>query len=506
MPKNEPGAVRPGRALFALTLAVSVVLLGSTILNVALPQMAGALDAGGAAQQWILNGYTLTFAGFLLVAGDAGDRFGLKRLLIWGTAAFTVTTVVCGVLDSVFWVVVLRALMGVAAAAIMPTSLAVILRVFPAEKRAGAIAVWAAVSGLSFSLGPLLGGALLSAGLWWGSVLELTAVFGLLAFLSVAAWVPEIRGSGAGRLRMTPVAGSLGGIALLVYGVVHLDQGGWGSAGTWLPVLLGTGILAVLIVTELRHREPLVDVALFRHLPFTVALTALTLGSFVVFGYMYVITFYLQVERGYTPLQTGLLLIPLSGGLLLGAPLSRLLSQKIGSRTTMALGLGLTALAFVAATKLGAHTTTVWFMLDALALSLGFAQVLTPGITLASASVPAERAGAGSALLNTLRQLGSALGVAVLGSVLWSHYSSLMHHRLAGVPAAIRNAASDSLTSALATGSPSAAHAAGPAFLEALHEVCLIAAAVTAMALLATLLIRNRRSHSTPRSPGFIGG
>ncbi|MGW4673815.1 MFS transporter [Streptomyces sp. NPDC004324] len=482
--------IRPGRALFALTLAVSVVLLGSTILNVALPELRENLGAGDVAQQWILNGYTLTFAGFLLVAGGAGDRWGLRRLLLWGTAAFAVATAICGVLESVAWVIALRAVMGVAAAAIMPTSLAVILRVFPAENRARAIAIWAAASGLSLSLGPLLGGALLSAGLWWGSVLELVAVLGLLAFLSVVAWIPDIAGSGVGELRVLPVAGSLSGISLLVYGVVHIDEGGWGSAGTWLPVLAGILVLSGLVLLEIRHREPLVDVALFRHRSFTVALTALTLASFVMFGYMYVVTFYLQVERGYSPLRTGFLLIPLSAGLALGAPLSRRVTRRIGAQPTMTVGLGLITSALVGAAGLGAHTAVTWFMLDAFVLAVGFAFVLSPGITLASSSVPAERSGAGSALLNTLRQLGSALGVAVLGSILWSHYADAMNQRLKAAPAHVREAAADSLASALA-GSPAVARAAAPSFLGALHAVSLIAAGVTTVALVVTMLVRG---------------
>ncbi|MFF4283515.1 MFS transporter [Streptomyces kronopolitis] len=481
----------------ALTLSVAAVLLGSTILNVALPQMQDVLGASGTAQQWILNAYTLTFAGFLLVAGNAGDRFGLKRLLAWGTAAFAVTTAAAGILDSVAWVIVMRALMGIAAATILPTSLAVILRIFPAENRARAITVWAAASGLSISLGPMLGGAMLSAGLWWGSVLELVAAVALLALLATVAWVPAVARSGAGELRMVPVAGSLVGIALLVYGVVHVDEGGWGSTGTWLPIVAGVVVLLGLILTEIRHREPLVDVALFRHKSFTIASTALTLGSFVVFGYLYVSTFYLQVERGYSPLQTGLLLIPLSAGLVLGAPLSRRASQRIGAQRTMAAGLGLMTGAFAGIVGLGAHTNVIWFVLDAFVLLLGFALVLSPGTTLASSAVPPQRAGAGSALLNTLRQLGSALGVAVLGSLLWAQFAGTMSDRLAGLPTQLREAASSSLASALATGNPAVTEAAGPSFIGAMHEVSLVAAGVSAVALLTTVILggSGRRTH-----------
>lgn len=494
MTTTTPIAVRPGRALLALTLAASAVLLGSTILNVALPEMHDALDAGNTGQQWILNAYTLTFAGFLLVAGNAGDRFGLKRLLVWGTAAFAVTTAVAGACDSVAGVVVLRAFMGVAAAAIMPTTLAVILRTFPAERRARAIAIWAASSGLALSLGPLLGGAMLSAGLWWGSVLELVAVLAVGSLVATVRWIPAIGGDKtAGELRMVPVAGSLAGITLLLLGFLHVDEGGWSSAGTWLPVLVGIVVLAGLVVLEIRHREPLVDVGLFRDASFTVAATALTLGSFVVFGYLYFTTFYLQVERGYSPLRTGLLLIPLSAGMVVGAPLSRRVAERIGARLAVAAGLATMAAAFAGVVGLGARTNPAWFMVDAFVLQLGLAFVLAPGTTLASSSVPLDRAGAGSALLNTLRQLGSALGVAILGSVLWSRYSASVTDRLADAPAGVRAAASDSLASALATGNPAAAEAAGPAFLDAMHLAALVAAGVSVVALVIALVVRGSR-------------
>ncbi|MGW0462848.1 MFS transporter [Streptomyces tendae] len=494
MTGTEQMTVRPVRALFALTLTVSAVLLGSTILNVALPTMQSALGASNSEQQWFLNAYTLTFAGFLPVAGLVGDRFGLKRLLAWGTGTFALTSAVAGFLDSPFMIIVLRALMGVAAAAIMPATLAVILRIFPAERRARAIASWAAASGLSISLGPLLGGALLSADMWWGSVLELVAVFALLGLAATLAWIPKVPASGVGELRMMPVAASLAGIGLLVFGVVHATDDGWAYTGTWMPAAAGLAVLAVLVWSEARHRAPLLDFGLFKNASFTTAAVALTLGSFVVFGYLYFTTFYLQLLRGYTPLQTGLLFIPLSAGLVAGAPLSQRATGRFGARTTIATGLALMTVAFAAVTGLGAHTNPAWFVVDAFALQLGFALVLAPGTTLASSSVPTERAGAGSALLNTLRQLGSALGVAVLGSILWSRYSGMMHDRLADAPANVRSTATESLASALATGDPAAVQAAAPTFLNAMHTTTLVAAGVCGIALLVTLSARFTRT------------
>ncbi|MEU7190290.1 MFS transporter [Streptomyces sp. NPDC045369] len=235
------------------------------------------------------------------------------------------------------------------------------------------------------------------------------------------------------------------------------------------------------------------DVRLFKHASFTTTAVALTLGSFVVFGYLYFTTFYLQLVCGYTPLQTGLLFISLSAGLVAGAPLSQRATQRFSTRTTIAAGIALMGAAFAGVTGLGAHTSPAWFVMDAFALQLGFALVPASGTTLASPSVPTDRTEAGSALLNTLRQLGSALGVAVLGSPLWSRYAGMMTDRLTDSPADIRRTAAEPLASALGTGDPAATQAAAPAFLSAMHTTTLIAAAVCGIALLVTLFIRPSR-------------
>ncbi|WP_051791713.1 MFS transporter [Amycolatopsis jejuensis] len=490
---ETPPTPRPGRVLAAVTLAVVVVLLGTTILNVALPTIQKSLGASTTEQQWILNAYSLTFAGFLLVSGTAGDRFGLKRLLVWGLAAFALTSAITGFLGSPTAVIVLRALSGIAAATIMPTSLAIILRTFPAEKRARAIATWAASSAVATAFGPVLAGAMLSSGLWWGSVLELIAVLTVLGLVAALRWIPEIPGSGTGKLRMMPVLGSLAGIGLLVLGVVHVNNGGWGSPGTWLPIAAGILVLAALLATEVRHREPLVDVQLFRHGSFTMATVALTVVSVVLYGYLYYTVFYLQTELGFSPLQAGLVLLPPTIGSAFGAPLSRWVAAKIGDRATMATGLLAMTAAFLAAMPLGADTHIAWFMADCFLLLLGFALVLTPGTTLATSTVPTERSGAGSALLNTLRQIGGALGVAVLGSVLWSSYGSTMTDKLAAAPDAVRQTATKSLNAALATGDPAAVSAAGPSFLDAMQLTNLVAAVITGFALLVVLLVRTKR-------------
>jgi MFS family permease len=283
-----PGNARThqGWLVFALVLATSVVLLGTTVLNVALPAMQKELRASNDAQQWILNAYTLTFAGFLLVSGVVGDRFGYRRVLIGALGLFAVTAAIGSVADNVVLLVVMRALMGIGAAGILPVTLAIVNDSVPVARRATAITIWAACSGLSIALGPLLGGVLLSAGLWWGSVMALVAVLAAVSIVATAWFVPGISGSGAGELRVMPVLGSVAGVGLLVWGVLNGGQNGqWVSVGTLVPLISGLVVLAVLVVTEARHDQPMADVRLFIHSAFTVSIVVLTVGTFSIYGF-----------------------------------------------------------------------------------------------------------------------------------------------------------------------------------------------------------------------------
>ncbi len=466
--------------LSSLVVAVSVVLLGSTILNVALPEMTHALALTNLGQQWVLNSYTVTFAGFLLIAGTVGDRFGLRRTLLAGLAGFVVATTLASLPTTVGFVIAMRALMGVFAAAIMPTTLAIILRVYPVEKRARAVVVWAAASGISISAGPLAGGLMLSAGLWWGSVLALVAVLALIALLTSLVVVPRLPGSGTGELRFLPVILSIAGIGLLVLGVLDGGQAGdWLGFTTLCPAVVGLALLAVLIVTEGRRDDALADVRLFRDRGFAMSVLALSVVALVVFGAMFLLTFYLQVARGYTPFRTGLLFIPMSAGLVIGAPISRRLVGRLGTRPTMASGLLLITVAMAVIAFYSMVTSVVVILSVFLALALGFALVLSPGTTAAMSVVPGARVGAGSALLNTARQVSSALGVAVLGSVLWSAYGSGIGPSLATLPAGERGVARQSLSGTLAVlHAPSAVAAADGAFLGALQVTSLVAGGV----------------------------
>ena len=271
--------------------------------------------------------------------------------------------------------------------------------------------VWAAASGISISAGPLAGGLMLSAGLWWGSVLALVAVLALIALLASLVVVPRLPASGTGELRFLPVILSIGGVGLLVLGVLDGGQtSDWLGLTTLCPVVVGLALLAVLIVTEGRRDDALADVRLFRDRGFAMSVLALSVAALVVFGAMYLLTFYLQVARGYTPFQTGLLFIPMSAGLVIGAPISRRLVGRLGTGPTIATGLLLITVAMAVIAFYSMTTSVVLILSVFLALALGFALVLSPGTTAAMSTVPGARVGAGSALLNTARQVSSASG------------------------------------------------------------------------------------------------
>lgn len=498
----ETARVRTGIVLTAVVLANSAVLLGTTILNVALPGMTVALELSNTAQQWVLNSYTLTFAGFLLVAGTVGGRFGLRQTLLVGLTGFIVTTTLASLPLTVWFIIAMRALMGVFAAAIMPTTLAIITRAFSGPRRGGAIALWAAISGAAISAGPLLGGALLGFGLWWGSLLILVALIALVAL--ALTWVGIRLGPAsreAGRMRFAPVMISIVGIVLLVWGVLNGgERGQWLSWDTLLPLVGGVLVLSVLVTFEARAPHPVADVRLFRHAGFTVPVIALSLGSFVIFGYLYIATFYLQVERGFTPLQTGLAFLPQSIAMLIGSPLSNRLSTRFGPRATMIFGLLLTAGGFAGLALISAGTPLFWFLADMFIVAFGFALVLTTGTTVAMSAIPEHRSSAGSALLNTLRQLASALGVALLSSILWSHYRGSITPELTSLPHEDRASASESLTTTLQIvgGDEHLVSAAQYAFDSAMSLTAIIAAALS---LLAALIAPASRAASRDRQP-----
>jgi Na+/melibiose symporter-like transporter len=306
------------------------------------------------------------------------------------------------------------------------------------------------------------------------------------------------------QIHIIPVLASIIGIALLVWGVLNGgEHGEWLAAGTLVPLVIGVLVLAGLVIAEARSPHPVADVRLFRRASFTIAVIAMLLASFAIYGYMYITTFFLEVQRGYTPFQTGLIFIPLSVGILIGSPAANRLSIAIGPRATIIIGLLLATIGLGALAFMGRDTALVWILIEMLVVALGFGLLLTPATSLATADLPPHQAAGGSALMNTLRQIASALGVAILGSLLWSTYGSHLAPALTGVPAPEQAAMTQSLAATLgaaaahpqfAAAHPQLLETARTAFDTAIHLGALVAAGTVLIAAIITLIVRPART------------
>ncbi|WP_018502855.1 MFS transporter [Parafrankia discariae] len=404
--------------LAALCLGLVVVEVDASILNVAIPSIAADLDADPAELVWIVDSFVLSFASFMLVAGRLGDRFGHRKVLEAGLLLFSLTSFAAASADSFTEVVVCRATLGISAAAVLPTSRALVMAVFPVAEHSRALGYWTAAIGLSLPLGPLLGGWLL-ADFWWGSVFLVGGAASLLAGL-LNAVAPGPRRPGGDRGGWDPIGIVLStfGTATLIFGLIEGPRLGWLSGTIIACYGSAVGALAAFLVWEHRATHPLVDPGLLRVRSFTVGSMVTASSLFVFNGLLFVLTQYLQILEGYSPLQAGLRVIPLGAGFTLGSVSSRRAALLIGQRDTLIIGFSVVGSALLVI-LLG--TWTSGYLVTGVGVLLvgwgtGFTMACAVHMTLSE--VPGSRAGAAGAFSNSVRQLGAALGVAVLGAAL----------------------------------------------------------------------------------------
>ncbi|MFC3575131.1 MFS transporter [Streptomyces yaanensis] len=416
--KNAPGTDRadPRRwwVLALLSLALFVIILNNGLLNVALPSLMRDLDAGIGTTQWIVDGYALVFAACLLTAGTLSDRYGRKRATLLGMALFGAGSLVALTAQGAGQLVAARALMGVAAALVMPGTLSILVDVFPAHERPRAIAVWGSTSALGVAAGPVLGGALV-AHFWWGSVFLVNLLPVTVVLLAGARLLPE---SAAPVPRPAdPVGALLGAAAMvgLVYGAIHASGEGWTSA----PVLgaFGAALVAgaAFAAWERRHATPMVDFALLRRPVFLGA----SAGNMLLFsglaGTLFVLTQYLQYGLGYGPLRAGCAVAPVAVAVGLGSAVSPALARRTGPRGGVTAGLALGAAGILVLALTPAYPG----ILAGLSLmGVGVGLALAPATDTVVSLVPPERSGNAAALNDTMQELGNAVGVAVVGTVL----------------------------------------------------------------------------------------
>lgn len=470
-------------ALLALLLGVLVVGLDVTILNVALPTLAVDLGASTAELQWIVDAFIVVLAALLLPAGLLGDRIGRKKVLLAGMAVFAAACVAATLADGVALLIAARALMGVGAAVIIPVSMAVVPSMFAGAERTRAVALLTAGMAVGLPLGPLLGGWLLEH-YWWGSVFLVNIPLVVVGFIAVAALLPESTDRRAPRLQPLPIAAAVLGLAALVYGVIEAPVHGWTSAPVLVSGLGGALLLAGFVAAQLRSAEPMVGLGLFRSRAFLWGSIVATAASLVLMGSLFLVPQYLQVVQGHTAFGTGLRLLPMIGGLMVGGLASERAAARFGYRVTVTAGLGALAVGCLVAAATGPDSgyglAATWLAV----LGAGLGMALVPATDAVLGSLPPDRAAVGSALMQTMRQTGGAVGVAVLGSVASSVYLSRLELPAALPPEAVR-AAEESVAGAAALGLPEAAAAANAAFTDAMTAVflgCAVLAGVVTVA------------------------
>ncbi|MFE9859421.1 DHA2 family efflux MFS transporter permease subunit [Streptomyces sp. NPDC005780] len=475
-------------ALGALVASMLVLGFDMTILNVALPTMAGELGATTGEQQWMADGYVVVFAALMLPAGLLGDRFGRRRMLIAGLGVFLVGSVIGTLADDVPTVIAARCVMGVGGALVMPLALAVLPSLFGEPKdRIKAVGIVSAASALGLPLGPILGGWLLDH-FWWGSVFLVNIPMVGIGIAACVFLLPETRDPAAPTVDVVSTALSATGLGALIYGVIEAPGRGWGDPLVLAVLAAGVILIAALVLRERRSARPMLDMALLRQRTFLLSTLASTLVMFALAGLMFILPGYLQAVLGHDAFGTGVRMLPMMGGLIVATRAGGPVNARFGARATMSAGL--VVLAFAA--LLGSRTTVdSGYGFTALWLSIagaGFGFAVVPAMNAALGALPADRAGSGSGLLMTVRQTGSALGIALLGSLLAGAYSGRLD--TAGLPAAAADTAGDSVVAAHAVaarlGAQRLVESADAAYI---HGMSLVLLVVGATALISALLV-----------------
>jgi EmrB/QacA subfamily drug resistance transporter len=490
LPVSPQAYARRWKTLGVLSLALVIIGLDNTILNVALPSLQAEFNASNSTLQWMVDAYMLVFAGLLLTMGTLGDRFGRKLALQTGLALFGTASLCVLLVDTSTQLIAVRCVMGVGGALIMPATLSIISNLFAREEKSKAIGIWAAMAAIGIGLGPLFGGLLLE---WlpWSSVFLVNVPVAFIALALAFVLVPETRDPAPGRFDLIGAGLSVAALCSLVYALIEAPNSGWTStpilAGFVAAVVLG----AAFVRWELTIAEPMLNLSYFRNPRFSIASMGIGIASFALFGAIFASTQFLQDAHGYSPLEAGAAMVPLALGLIMGSGSSLKIGPKIGTRIIVA---GLVGQSIVLSTTLlWSHDMPYlplgfWFW--GLAFCLGW--VMAPSTDSVMGAVPPEKSGVASAMNDVTRQVAGALGTAVIGSLLSTFYAARVDEHVAGLPQASQDAAKDSIgqANAVAATLPGDAgtalqHAAGVAFTDALGLSLTIAAACSVLGALA---------------------
>jgi EmrB/QacA subfamily drug resistance transporter len=434
-------------ALGALLVCLLTLGLDATILNVALPTLSTALGADTAGLQWIVDAYILVFAGLLLPMGALGDRIGRKKILLAGLGFFLIASLVAAYVSETGQLIAARVLMGLGSAIMTPVALAILPVIFPPSERGRAISISAAAMGVGVPLGPIVGGWLLDH-FWWGSVFLVNVPVAVIGIIAAVAFIPESRDPRSRPIDLVGGVLSTAGFIALVYGIIEAPRRGWGDTHVLAALAAGGVLLGAFVIWERTYAYPMIDLGLLGRPRFLLGTVAATVGTFALFGVLFTVPQYLQSVAGYDVFDTGVRLLPMMAGLIVGAGGSDRIVARIGSTIPVAVGLGVVAagLALGATTDVGDGYGLVAAWLGILGFGLGLS--LAPALEAVLGELPVEQSGSGTAITMTMRQVGGALGVALLGSVLAHAYTGRLD--LAGLPEPAAQAAHDSVSAAVA--------------------------------------------------------
>jgi EmrB/QacA subfamily drug resistance transporter len=487
------GTMRSGAVTAVVCVALAAVVAAMSSLNVALPEIARSTHATQTQLAWIIDAYSLVFASLLLPAGAFGDRYGRRLALLAGLTVFGAGSAVAMTAHSATELIALRAVLGLGAALVMPATLSTITGTFAAEQRTRAVSVWAAVAGGAAILGLLTSGIVLEV--WsWPSVFGLNVILAGVAIVGTLRFVPESADPKAPRLDVSGAALAVAGMVALVYSIIEAPSHGWLSARTLIGLGAGVMILAGFVLFEMRQRNPLLDPRVFARRSLSAGSLSIFVQFFAFFGFIFLVLQYLQLIRGDSALVSAVSMLPMAAAMMPAARLAPALVTRIGVRATCTSGLLLMAAALVVLAQL-TGTSSYWLVaVGLIPLGAGMGLAMTPATSGITAALPASQQGVGSAINDLSREVGGAVGIAVLASILTSTYQSHLHLSQ-HLPAAEAGRARASVALATHLGGTVAAQA-HTAFADGFHLALLIAAGLAAAAAIAVATLLRGRDRS----------
>jgi len=439
-----PGYAHRWRAMIFISISLLVISLDNTILNVALPSISRQLGATASELQWVVDAYVLVFASLLLTMGSLGDKLGRKRALQSGLILFGVGSLWCALAPTTTALIIARAFTGIGGALIMPATLSVLSATFPPHERARAIAIWAATFGLGVGIGPITGGVLLRF-FDWNAVFFVNLPIVTIALIGGYFYIAESRDEHAPPIDMAGVVLSISGLFALLFAIIEAGELGWGAQPVWLAFGAAVILLSLFGWWESHTAHPMLPLIFFRNPSFTVANLSLVLVTFCLLGWTFFLTQYFQSVLNFTPFIAGLAALPVALVLTFVAARSATVAERIGTNRTVALGATLAAIGMIYwRLIMTADTPYLIFMIGQLIFGTGVGLIISPATNSVMQAVPVHKAGIGSAMNDMTRQLGGALGIAVLGSVANTMYRAEIEPLLASagsVPDAVREAA-----------------------------------------------------------------